>query len=183
MSHDEDKRPEARANDDPANPEPPLSWKREHHGHSAPVAHADEAEESPVKTGAVGKQQFELKSTELDDFKRARRYTMAAQIMAIASLFLGGVILSGVALLLGVLAYSKLNKIAMARTGEPDIQHALRRSGVMAIVVSAIALALNAITVVFLYPYLSEIMQSASLGTLSGTSASTNAGSGSATWG
>lgn len=131
-------------------------------------------------TGAIGNVRFQLKGAEFDDFKRARSYTMVAQIVALVSLFIGGVLASAVAVGFAIAANGKLAKLAAARPHEPDVQRALMRSGVIVIVLSAAALLLNAISIVYLYPYINDILQSGSFGSVPSPAGS---GSGSVTWG
>ena len=91
-------------------------------------------------------------------FESARKQMMASYICAIISLFIGGVVLSTVALVLAIFARKKFLIVAGAQSN-PSAQQALRRSGTVVVVVSAIALALNVITIIVFYPMLVQMIQ------------------------
>ncbi len=137
--------------------------------------------------GGIGKTRFQLKGPEVAEFKNARNYIMAAQIVAIVSLFFGGTLFSIVALVCAFIGNSKLENIAATRVGEPEVQKALRRSGRIIIAVAACALVLNIIAAIFLYPLVMEAIQNGDLGSLFNSSATsgsgTGSGSGNTTWG
>ena len=123
-----------------------------------------------------------------EELEKARKMTRAAQIMALVSLLIGGVLLGTVALVTAVIAYRKTSGLVSANQANlpPEIAFALKRSAVAAIVVSVLALALNAIALAMIYPTLVEVMQTGDYGTLfgSGQQASpSTSGSGSSFWG
>ena len=180
MGFDDNREKENRDDRGSHAPDPPTRWNPGEDG-SAEHPGSDAAHDANgTVTGAIGKVRFQLKGTEIADFRRARSYTMVAQIVALVSLFLGGVLASAVAVGFAIAANGKLAKLAAARPNEPDVQRALMRSGVIVIVLSAAALLLNAVSIVYLYPYINDILQSGSVGGVPSPAAS---GSGSVTWG
>lgn len=130
---------------------------------------------------AIGKTRFKVSSDEVAEFESARRYIMAAQVIAIISLFIGGMLLSGVALICAIFAYGKLDRLAQRRDDEPEAQRALKRSGIIVIAIAGSALVVNAIAVAVLYPMLANNLQAGNLGSLTTSAPSTIGGS--STWG
>lgn len=147
-------------------PEPPFRWNP---GDSSDGDEASETQpQQPQLTGTalIGSTRFEIRNDEVGEFEGARRYMTAAQIIAVLSLFLGGVLLSSLALVCALAANAKLSNLAAAPGRSAEAQRALKRAGVMTIAVAGIALLLNIAAIAFLYPYVAEVMQSGSLDSL-----------------
>ena len=104
-------------------------------------------------------------------FESARKQMMASDICAIISLFIGGVVLSTVALVLAIFARKKFLIVAGAQSN-PSAQQALRRTGTVVVAVSAIALALNVITLIVFYPMLVQMIQTGDVNSFFGGGAS-----------
>ena len=118
------------------------------------------------------------------DFQSIRRMISAAQIMALVSLIIGGVILSTASVVVAIVAYRKSS--SFSSTGNPNESQALlKRSARIAIALGIGALALNAITLAMIYPALIEILQSGDYASLTGNANSVqpSTGSGTSTWG
>lgn len=170
----------------PSYPEPPVRWNPEDANTASsqnPERPVDTSSSQQDGMGGIGKTRFQLKSEEASDFISARRFLFAAQIIAIVSIFFGGMLLSTVALICALVGNGKLNRIAANRPEQPDVQQALKRSGRMIIAVAAIALVLNFLTVAFLYPWLVQTGQLGDLGSLMGSPGSSGTSTGNSTWG
>lgn len=121
------------------------------------------------------------------DFNSARSMANAAKIMALVSLVIGGVFLSSAALVVSMLAYRKTSQLITSGQqatlgGQLDM---LSRSVRASVVVSILALALNAIALWLLLPVISDVMQTGDYSTIFGSSqqASPSTGSSSSIWG
>lgn len=139
-------------------PEPPPNWKPED---SAPRTQPPlPSEHDPSQDEAVvGKIVLKLERDEVPRFESARKFIMASQITALVSLFFGGMLLSCVAIVLAVLGFRILSEIAANRVDQPYVQKALKRSGLIAIGMSVLALVVNAVTLFVMYPILMQTLQ------------------------
>ena len=116
------------------------------------------------------------------ELESARNLNMAARIVAIVSLFLGGVIASTVAVVLAAVSYRKITTLREHIQDEAT-NEALKRSGIGAIVVSVIALALNAISLALLMPTIVYIVQTGDYSSLFGSAVPVPQTGTSSTWG
>ena len=105
----------------------------------------------------VGNKLFVVDGFDVVGFEAARKMNVAAQIVAIVSLFFGGVIASSVAVGLAIASYFKFRAVAETVSQE-DLKVALRRSGIVAIVMSSLALLLNIVSLVAFMPMLMQVM-------------------------
>lgn len=168
-------------------PEPPLRWSEDASSYmqpnEGPSFQVQQPAQTAIGTGVIGKTRFTLKGEDLTLFKSGRVNLITSIVTAVASLFIGGALLSCVSLVFAFLTNSKFETLAATRSNEPDAQHALRRSGKIAILVAALALVFNIIALVYLYPIIMDSMQTGSLGSLAGTPSAPETGGGSSTWG
>ena len=169
-------------------PEPPLSWKPTENNsahHQAPAEQKQGAAPSTYRIGAVGDKRVQLSGDEALAFESARKLVSIAQICAVISLFVGGVVLSTIALVLAIAGYRRLTQLARGRGDEPAMQAALSNPARIAIVLSTVALLFNVVTLVYVYPLVMQAMQSGDVTALLGGSQGTapSAGGGSSTWG
>ena len=171
-------------------PEPPIRWN----GNSSEAIDAQPVEASSASQDgllgsssamvAIGKTRFKVNGDEVQAFKDARFYITASQVIAVVSLFFGGALLSAVAVACGLFAYGKLARLAATRDSEPEVQAAIRRSGKIVIAVGALALVLNLLSVIFLYPIVAQNLQAGDLGALAtSTGLSGVVTGGNSTWG
>lgn len=120
------------------------------------------------------------------EFKSIRRFITASQIIALVSLIIGGVPLSTVAVVLGLIARSKAGNRALD-PNDPNrgAWMLLRRSATVAAIMGAVALVLNAITLAMVYPVMVEMLQSGDLGSLmgGGAAAGGSVGGSNSVWG
>ena len=98
-----------------------------------------------------------------DGLARARSYIRASQIMAIVSLFIGGVFLSTAAVIVALMGKRMIGAANEGVAADQNVRAAMLRAAKMALVMSLLALALNAISLVLLYPVLMEAMQTGDL--------------------
>lgn len=116
------------------------------------------------------------------ELKSAQTMVMVASVAGPVSLFIGGVLLSGVGLVCAVIAFRKLNKLIAKRTDVSVLAQRLKRSAIVGMAVCGVAFALNAISFYLMMPIVLEMMET---GDYSGMMA--DAGSGAAgsisTWG
>ena len=98
-----------------------------------------------------------------DGLARARSYIRASQIMAIVSLFIGGVLLSTAAVIVALMAMRMVDATNEGVVAAQNVRAAMQRAARMALIMSLLALALNAISLVLLYPVLMEAMQTGDL--------------------
>lgn len=117
----------------------------------------------------------------------ARRLITFANIAGPVSIIIGGVILSGAGLICAFIARRKINDLLNAECAPSEAfkQRILTaaRPGAVALVICAIALILNAISVAIMMPILLSAMQSGDIQTLIGGSGTNAATSITSTWG
>lgn len=119
---------------------------------------------NPQGQGPLGPQ---LSPGGQEQFKSIRRFVLAAQICALVSLIIGGVVLSTVGLVLGLVARSKANAMAAVT---PEAERTgwllLRRSATIGTVMAAVALVLNAVSMAIMMPAMMQMLQSGDYGAL-----------------
>jgi len=108
--------------------------------------------QQPQPTGPQNETQKQLKS--------AQSLVLASSLMGPISLILGGVLLSSVAMVCSILGFRKLNKLTQPI--EPQYEVALRqlkRTSKIALIVCMVALALNLIAFIYVFPQALEAYQ------------------------
>ena len=107
---------------------------------------------------------------------------MVASVAGPVSLFIGGVLLSGVGLVCAIIALRKLNKLIEKRTDVSALAQRLKRSAIVGVAVCGVALTLNAISFYLMMPVVLEMMES---GDYAGavTDAGIGAAGSTSTWG
>lgn len=120
-----------------------------------------------------------------DDERRLRSIRTKITIAYVAgpvSLLIGGLLLGTVGLICGIIAY---RSIAALQSKSPEVAAAalsMKKSAITGMVISAIALALNAISLIALYPVIAEMIDSGML-TVSGVEGAGSSSSASSVWG
>ncbi len=129
----------------------------------------------------------ENQSPEDQKLLSARRLITFANIAGPVSIIVGGVILSGSGLVCAFIARQKINDLLKSDHSQNEAfrQRILTaaRPGAVALVICAIALVLNAISVAIMMPILLSAMQSGDMQTLLGGSGANAAASITSTWG
>lgn len=120
------------------------------------------------------------------ELKSAQHLVIAASIAGPISMIIGGIALGIVALVCGILAYRKLR--VLVRQGGPIglMATRLRTACIVALVVTGIALILNTISIITIYPLMVEALETGDYSKLfpQGTMPSTGGSiSGNSTWG
>lgn len=159
-------------------PEPPVNWRPNGAQNQAPRMN-DMNTKHQVRIGSV---MFTIDSADAVEFKGARNYNIAAQIVALVSLIIGGVFASTVALILAIISYRKFSGIA-GHMQDESVVRALKRAGMMAIVMSCVALVLNVVSLIVLMPMVMQIVQTGDYSALFGGGPLAGSGSTSTTWG
>ena len=160
------------------NPEPPVNWRPNGTQNQVPQKNETNLQHQ-VRIGSV---MFTIGNADAVEFKSARNYNIAAQIVALVSLIIGGVFASTVAIVLAIISYRKFSGIA-EHMQEESVARALKRAGMMAIVMSCVALALNVVSLIVLMPMVMQIVQTGDYGALFGGGSIAGSGSTSTTWG
>ena len=162
-------------------PEPPAGYVN---NASRPAsAQQPNQNQGQIPNVKVGNKLFVVDGFDVVGFEAARKMNVAAQIVAIVSLFFGGVIASSVAVGLAIASYFKFRAVAETVSQE-DLKVALRRSGIVAIVMSSLALLLNIVSLVVFMPMLMQVLQTGDYSALFGsTGAGSGTGSTNSTWG
>lgn len=126
-------------------------------------------------------------STQDAKLASTKRLIMFSNIAGPVSLIIGGVLLSGAGLICAFLARRKINELLRAcAANDRDFQQRVlsaARPGAAAIIICAIALLLNAISVALMLPMVLSAMQSGNLQALLGGGGTTAATSITSTWG
>ncbi|MEG1513163.1 MAG: hypothetical protein RR362_05535 [Raoultibacter sp.] len=121
---------------------------------------------------------------EMKMLKNAQTMVIAGNIAGPVSLMFGGVLLSSIALIIEIIACTKLSKLAKGKTPFAQAASRLRRANIVGLVICAAAVALNIYAAVIMYPIVLEAVQSGDLSNLlkgDFSASSTNAPN--STWG
>lgn len=102
-------------------------------------------------------------------FASARTLATVAIIGGPVSLIIGGVVLSVVSLICGVVSLAKIKKLARKPVARQLDAQAVRRTAAMGIALSCIALALNVVGVLLMVPLLMEAMNTGDYSAILGT--------------
>ena len=97
---------------------------------------------------------------DLRELKKAQTMVMVASVAGPVSLFIGGVLLSGVGLVCAIIALRKLNKLIEKRTDVSALAQRLKRSAIVGMAVCGVAFALIAISFYLMMPVVLEMMES-----------------------
>ena len=120
-------------------------------------------------------------TNDLRGLKTSQTLVMISSVAGPVSLFIGGVLLSGVGLVCAIVAFRKLKKLIAKHTDVSVLAQRLKRSAIVGMAVCGVAFALNAISFYLMMPVVLEMMESGDY-----TGAMTDVGSGAAgtsTWG
>lgn len=122
---------------------------------------------------------------EASDMSRTRSLASIGMILAIVSLVIGGVLLSTVALILGIIGYRTAARYAKTTQGQAQANWSmLQRSARITLILSICTLALNAISMMYLYPIMLDFLEMNGFGDMPIGSGSSGSGStGSSVWG
>ena len=107
----------------------------------------------------------------IKEIKSAQTFITVATIAAPVSLLFGGVLLSSIALICGIVGQRKLKSIHPKTAQEKAAIQVALKSVRMALIMCAIALVLNAVSMYFMYPTYLEILESGDTSALQGGSA------------
>lgn len=164
--HDDEKRGDDALNG--GSPEPPERY-------GAGYRHMDEPDASRGQTAMRPGSEFES----------TRKLANASKIMAVVSLLIGGVLLSSAALITSVVAYRKavrLSEPVQTASFEGQATTMLTRTARASIVVSVLALVLNAVALIYLAPMLMQVMEAGDYASILGSAQQVDS-SGSSFWG
>lgn len=118
---------------------------------------------------------------DLRELKTSQTLVMVASIAGPVSLFIGGVFLSTVGLVCGFFGFRKLKVLSNKQAKVAAAAARLKRSSIIGIVVCALALILNALSLYIMWPELAQMLET---GDYANMAANTGGGAGSAsTWG
>ena len=114
--------------------------------------------------------------------RSAQSQTSVAFVAGPLSLFIGGVLLGGIGLICAWLAYRKLRKLAVKTNAIASKAQQMMKSARMALIICLISVAVNAVSLIFMYPIVMQMLDSGDYAQVAGNmSAGTAAGT--STWG
>ena len=149
---------------DGKSPEPPPNWTND--THPAPVE-LQHVRNSPYDNGqqVLGNTPVQIQpdSEHVRSFNSARKFVIGAQICAIVSLFIGGIVLSAVSVVLAVIGYRTVSALANEVAASPTIATAYKRSAAIAILMTVLALVVNIASIVLFMPMIMEALQQGDL--------------------
>lgn len=116
------------------------------------------------------------------ELKSAQSLVIAASITGPISMLVGGVFLGVVGLVCGILAFRKIKGLMGKGGAIAFMARKLRTACIIALVVTAIALVLNIVNVVMVYPLMMEALQTGDYSQLLPGGTESSAG-GNSTWG
>ncbi len=124
-------------------------------------------------------------SLNMEDEKRLRSIRTKITIAYVAgpiSLFVGGVLLGAIGLICGFTAYRSINRLQSKNTEVAAAALSMRKSAIRGILICGIALALNVVTIIALYPMVLEMINSGDINLLASNGAESST-SASSVWG
>ena len=122
------------------------------------------------------------------EFASVLKLARIAQVMALVSLVIGGVLLAAAAMAVAVISYRRAAALRAVNgcTANALALQALKRVTVIAVVMSILALGVNAIAFAMVYPTIVEMMQTGDYASVFGSEQSASdpsTGSGGSFWG
>lgn len=124
-------------------------------------------------------------SDALKQYTGGQTLTTVAMIAGPVSLIIGGVLLSAVAIVCAYLAYRKLSAVAQGNSTYTKVAASMQKTARVAIIIGAVALVLNFISMMYVLPMVMEMMNTGEVSTnlFGGSTTTGTAGSTSSTWG
>lgn len=102
----------------------------------------------------------ESQQARLQSIKSCQTLTTIALIGAPVSLLLGGVALSTVSLVCAIVAFVKMRKMGTLDDEPGSIERTLRNQAIIALVISIVAMTMNAIAFAYMFGAIMDAMQS-----------------------
>lgn len=124
-------------------------------------------------------------SPNTEDEKRLRSIRTKITIAYVAgpiSLFVGGVLLGAIGLICGFTAYRSIKHLQSKNTEVAAAALSMRKSAIRGMLICGIALALNVVTIIALYPMVLEMINSGDINLLTSNGAESSS-SASSVWG
>lgn len=129
-----------------------------------------------------GDKQFKPNALDERTLRSVRSQTTFAYIAGPVSLFVGGILLGTVGTICALLAYRKLRALMQKSNETAAVARDMLKSTRTALIICLVAVALNAISFVIMFPVIEQMLQSGDFASVAGNmSAGTAAGS--STWG
>ena len=116
---------------------------------------------SSNKTNRVSYRNFSFNATakEAEQFRAARRMINASIILGIISLFLGGVLISAIGIVFGLMGYFRMKEVSECKSiDDPFTAEAFKRSGLTGLVICIVAFVLNFYSMIVLMPQVMEAL-------------------------
>ena len=148
-------------------PDPPLTWTADNARDTPQIEHSENSDNGIESI--PGRIVLHAQPQDAIEFSQCRKYITASQICAVVSLFIGGVLLSSVAVVLAILGYRRLSAFTSAHAQPTDTRNTVKRLGVIAIVMSVLALVINTVALILFYPLVMQAIQYGDLSGLLGT--------------
>ena len=125
-----------------------------------------------------------LPQSDIEALVRARKLAMVACIGSAISFIIGGVLLSGICLVAGIMSYLRYSSVSAHLQDMKDVATVYKRMGIVAIALPAVALAINFVAIMMVFPLVLEASETGNLDALFGASGTEATGGGStSTWG
>ena len=115
--------------------------------------------QEPMQQIVISGVAFSVPQSEAALILKARRNCTIANVLAIVSLFIGGMLLDVVAIVFAAMGFSNLRAFSKKYNNDMVISNALRRPGIIALVLSIIAFVLNAISFAIMFPILYRFIE------------------------
>lgn len=118
----------------------------------------------------------------LRQLKSVQTLVTVAAVSGPVSIFIGGVLLAGIAVIAGILAFVKIRKLDQKPSEYAELIQKVKRSALIALAISVAAFALNVYALVTIMPMMLEAIESGDASSLlqdlyGGSSASSGSGS------
>lgn len=159
-------------NNDQRPPEPPPAPENEPRGE-------DSSSPKPPTGQPVT---LQPNTNDLRGLKTSQTLVMISSVAGPVSLFIGGVLLSAVGLVCGIVAFRKLVALAARQTNVAAVASRLKRSAIVGMAVCSVAFVLNAIAFYLMLPVVMDMVASGDYTGLM-TDAGTGAVGPNSTWG
>ena len=168
-------------------PEPPPTWKSSNTNNVQSFdndSQDDTPEDLPPQVGPLANKTIKISHEDKQLLGTARKYISISQVCAVVSVFIGGVLLSSIAVVFSVLALFKLNTFAASHTLDQQARNAFKRPAYLAVGLSVLVLVFNIVSLILIYPMVMEGLQTGDLSGIFGTGqGGSSPGASTSTWG
>ncbi len=154
---------EQRVEREQGSPEPPKGYDA--NGQSESPRNFDRHAQDSLENLLMNGLSFNATDEERAQIKRGRTLLTIANVAGPISLFIGGVLLSGIGLVCGIVSFVKFKRVGDGHPEKPLVGKLLKRQAAVGIGISGIALVINLVAAIMLFPVIMDAVENGDLST------------------